>query len=105
MADLDTKLVTNYEMHYDYDTEKDLKKGFFKKTFGIIAVQLMYTAFLCACCMASKEMKDFMLENFWLGIVSVICGLVCMVLPLCFKSLRHTVPNNYINLSLFVCSR
>jgi hypothetical protein len=82
--------------------DSDNEIGFFRKVFGIVAAQLLYTAVICAFCMMSPTIIEFMMENVWLMLVFVILGVVSMCLPWCSKTLRRRVPHNYINLGVFV---
>ena len=82
--------------------EDEHQNGFFKKVFGIVASQLLFTAFFCAFCMASTEITEFLIENVWIVIVFLVLGVVCMCLPLCSKTFSRRVPHNYINLGIFV---
>ena len=103
MADLHQKLHSSSSSSSDDSRLADeVKAGFFKKVFGIIAFQLVLTAGICAVCMTNGDLKEYMLENIWLLIVAAVTACVLMLLPLCIKALRQRVPYNYINLVLFV---
>ena len=93
---------TNTEELMDADQKSTFHLDFFRKVLGIVSLQVVITAAVIAIFISSEDTSDWLIENFWLAIVTFCVGLVLLFLPICVKPLASRVPYNYLNLMTFV---
>jgi len=82
-----------------------LRKGFIKKVYGILTLQLVITVGLM-CLSLTNAAKTWLINpnNFWLFWVSFALSIVIIIPLICFKSIARKVPMNYVLLILWtVC--
>ena len=98
--------IRDIESHTNYTTNEnepmivyppEIKKGFVKKVYSILALQLLFTTSLCAATVSVKNMHPFILDTnvFAISLMTTI-GSVCAIG--CFGS---KYPWNILLLSLF----
>lgn len=82
------------------DFTQEMRLGFIRKVYGILTVQLMFTALLSSIGFI-ESVKFYYARNMWLFWVSF--GLsIGIIIPLaCFKNIARKVPINYILLLSF----
>ena len=81
--------------------ESEDRMGFVKKVYGILATQLLVTAFIALVPYLSDTYRQYMFENVWVLIVSAIFTVVFVLVLSFFRGLARTVPTNYILLFAF----
>lgn len=98
----------NFSHDYYHDPEstidsfdKELRKGFITKVYGILSSQLLLTVIFCAISMTNKEFSDYQRTNTFLFILCLILTIIIPIVIICFKSLMSNVPYNYIILFVF----
>ena len=76
-----------------------LRNGFIRKVFGIVAIQLTFTFLFILFCQ-TKIIKNFISKNHTLCtilfITSIICFIIFSCILICNRRLSRTVPQNYI---------
>ena len=84
-----------------------LRNGFIRKVFGIVAFQLTFTFLFILFCQ-TKTIKNFISRNqlfcTLLLSTSIICFIVCCCILSCSRRIARTVPHNYILLFLVTLS-
>ena len=86
----------------DDDYVGDLRRGFVKKVYGILASTLSFTVLLCILPTSSKGVQDYFRDNIWIVILFSILSIIPLYSLFCFQSLARRVPINYILLFSFV---
>lgn len=81
-------------------SEKKLRLGFIKKTFGILGTQLLITFLITLIPLVSEDVKTWMHKNWWLVIVSSVLSIIILYVVVYTKAGRK-VPLNYILVGLF----
>ncbi len=74
---------------------QSLRLGFIRKVYGILAMQLMFTVFMCALTFI-EGVRMFYLTNAWLFFLCIFLSLAVIIPVICIRSLARTVPQNYI---------
>jgi len=86
-----------YERAFNVNT----RIGFIRKVYGILSIQLLFTAFLCILSQNSKGFATFQLQNVALAWVAMGVEIVIMLALVCVPTLGRQVPTNYVLLGLF----
>jgi FtsH-binding integral membrane protein len=81
-------------------SDKNLRLGFIKKTFGILALMLLITCIFVAIPLLSLEVRIWMIDNWWLSIVCSVISMIIMYVVVYSKAGRK-VPINYILIFTF----
>ena len=82
----------------------NVRLGFVRKVYGILAGQLAITTLICIFSMTSVDFATFQAENSGVFIAAAVLSIIVFLAILCFKSVAKTVPTNYICLLIFtVC--
>ncbi len=77
-----------------------MRRGFIRKVYGILSVQLLISIVFIALCVFDQNVKSFVYANPLLLWVSMIMSLVLVCAVSCVDSLRHSYPTNLIFLFL-----
>jgi len=85
--------------------EKSVRRGFIRKVYSIISVQLLLTCGTIALFLYVSSIKTFLLTNtvaFW-GIFITCClsTIVILIAMACVRTLRVSFPLNFLMLALF----
>jgi len=75
--------------------------GFIRKVYGILATQLLLTAFFCLLPYTNNNVKHFLITHFWMALAASISALVISCALTCCSNLARQVPTNYILLFVF----
>uniref|UniRef100_A0A1I8AKD6 MARVEL domain-containing protein n=1 Tax=Steinernema glaseri TaxID=37863 RepID=A0A1I8AKD6_9BILA len=81
--------------------ETNVQHAFLRKVFGIVLVQLLTTAGVCAAFRYLPQFDEALLEKTWFLLVNVV---FVILLPFPLVALKKAVPINYILLQLFTLS-
>ncbi|XP_066250145.1 protein lifeguard 1 isoform X2 [Euwallacea similis] len=82
-------------------TEQSIRKGFIRKVYSILMVQLVITmGFIALMCYEPKT-KDFVQKTPSLFIVALVVMIVAMITLACCGEVRRKAPINYIMLFIF----
>jgi FtsH-binding integral membrane protein len=83
---------------------QEVRLGFIRKVYGILAAQLAITVLFCLLSINSSSFLKFQIANTWLFILCLILSIALPIVIVCFESAMRNVPNNYIILGAFtVC--
>ena len=83
---------------------KEEKLGFIRKVYGILATQLLITAFMTLLPYVSEGLRTWLLGHQWLALVFGIVGIALSCTLFCVQSLARQVPTNYYLMFAFtVC--
>ena len=96
------------QVHYD-DAGKGLvddslispRVNFIRKVYGIISVQLIFTAAVTMMSFQSPTFNNWQLVNQWTIIPAAFCNCFAMCSLFCCRDQARTTPNNYILLGIF----
>jgi FtsH-binding integral membrane protein len=80
---------------------QEVRLGFIRKVYGILASQLLITVLFCLLSMNSTSFLKFQINNTWLLVLCLIGAIVLPIVIVCFESVMRKVPNNYIILGSF----
>ncbi len=92
----DTTLKVNNEV----ELNKQLRRGFIRKVYGILSLQLFIT-FSIACFGLSDSVKAYYNVTPWPFYTAIGLSFLIMIALVCFKSLSKQVPINYTLLFCF----
>jgi len=83
-------------------TEKTIRRGFIRKVYGILMVQLLITGGFMSIFMFVEPVKMFAREQAQTSvIVAMITIIVIVVIMMCSTNARRKAPGNYIFLTMF----
>lgn len=82
-------------------TDESVRKGFIKKVYSILTVQLAITLAIITLFVFHKPTNIWIKEHHWLIWVAFGVTLVTMIAMACCESVRRTSPMNFIFLSIF----
>jgi len=85
-------------------SDKNIRRGFIRKVYGILSVQLLFTFVPCILFSYSVGAKQFAMKNWYILIVAMICNIVLIFPMACSRKLRTDFPLNFIILGLFTLS-
>ena len=78
--------------------------GFVRKVLGIVAFQLLITAFVTGIVISNENIMEFIQSHPEINIITAVASLIICAVLICCKSVSRTVPQNYIFLAIFVFS-
>lgn len=78
-----------------------IRLGFIRKVFGILASQLFFTVLFCIFSMTFKSFLEFQIRNIAIFIICLVASIVIPIIMVCFESAARQVPKNYIMLGVF----
>ena len=81
--------------------DDDARRGFVRKVYGILAMQLLVTFGFVAFVKSDQELNDSMIDWWFLYIPAVIVQLTIWCVLLCCKNVARSVPTNYVLLGVF----
>ncbi|XP_016957314.1 protein lifeguard 1 isoform X2 [Drosophila biarmipes] len=81
--------------------DQTIRKGFVRKVFGILMVQLLFTCAVMAIFVYHGPTKQFVRENFIVIILAMIVNIIVLIVIFCVESVRRKHPVNLICLSIF----
>jgi len=81
--------------------EAQVRQGFVRKVFGILAVQLLITVLASSVFIVSDGAKSFVQSNPWTVLAAMLLVLGLSVMLSCFEGPRKTFPWNYVLLLAF----
>jgi FtsH-binding integral membrane protein len=79
--------------------------GFIWKVYSILCMQLLLTTGIVGIVMASQALQLVLLNFMWLIGLALLGILVSILALICFPSLAHKVPINYLLLGVFTVSQ
>ena len=77
------------------------RMGFVKKVYLILFAQLAITFAWTFICITSTSMASWMIDNWWMYLITVIVAVVVQLMLICKRDLARKVPVNYICLLIF----
>lgn len=91
------------------DAEEQIRAGFVRKIFGILAVQLAVTFGIIAIFSQVKPVHDYVTVNqengkephIWPFTLSVVISFACLITLACCSNQARIYPNNYVFLGIF----
>ena len=88
----------------EFITEKQLRRGFLRKVYGILAVQLAVTVGIVCLFLEDRELTDYVKKNPYVLICSLVTYLVLSLALICCGELRRKHPHGLICLGLVTLS-
>lgn len=82
-------------------SDKSIRRGFIRKVYSILMVQLLITGAFISIFFFHQGAKRFVQHNSWLFIFALIIMLVAMIALACCGEVRRKAPMNFILLALF----
>jgi protein lifeguard len=89
-----------FAKNFDFSDES-IRKGFIKKVYSILTVQLSITIAFIALFSFHQQTKLWIFHNVWLFWVALVILIVTMIALACFESVRRTSPMNFVFLGIF----
>ncbi|XP_016993699.3 protein lifeguard 1 isoform X1 [Drosophila takahashii] len=81
--------------------DQTIRKGFVRKVFGILMVQLLFTCAVMAIFVYHEPTKLFVQQNFVVVFVAMIVNIIVLIMIVCVESVRRKHPVNLICLAIF----
>jgi FtsH-binding integral membrane protein len=94
----------SYNQNYEDEPvpfEKELRKSFIQKVFGILSAQLVLTFLICVISLSSKDIRHFQMKNTALLYLCMGITLIISITLFCFLNIARKVPINYFLCFLF----
>ncbi|XP_019847072.2 protein lifeguard 1-like isoform X2 [Bactrocera dorsalis] len=85
--------------------EESIRKGFIRKVYSILMVQLLITFGIIAIFIYVDAVKDWVHHNIWILSISSVVILVTMICMACCESVSRQTPLNFIFLFLFTLAQ
>jgi len=82
-------------------SDKAVRRGFIRKVYGILLVQLLITLAIISVFTFVQGAKLFAKQHSWLYWLAFAILLVCMIAMVCCEDARRKTPQNYIFLGIF----
>lgn len=82
-------------------SNKNVRRAFVKKVYGILSVQLLFTFGIVVMATQVEEMNNFARKYPYLAFISIIIALVLSMVIMCNPGLARTTPINYILLGAY----
>ena len=83
------------------DISENLRKGFIRKVYGILSIQLLTTAIFSLLTIKFSFIQQFMLNHILISNIMLILTFILPFLIVCNISLMNKIPYNYLILFLF----
>lgn len=90
--------------HYNDLSDKEVRLGFVRKVYGILSIQILFTALFTLIPFLSPSFRLFMTKNVGLLYTLLVVGLVIECALVCCISVARKVPLNYILLFTFTAT-
>jgi len=81
--------------------DKAVRRGFIKRVYSILMVQLVITAVIISVFLFVDSVKGFVQQNRWFMWTSWGVALACVIVLACCQSVRRTFPHNFVVLGVF----
>jgi len=81
--------------------DKAIRRGFIRKVYGILMLQLALTGAFIAAFMYVHDIKMYVQRNMWVYYTSMGVMIVCLLSMACCESVRRKSPLNFIFLGIF----
>ncbi|CAG9859562.1 unnamed protein product [Phyllotreta striolata] len=86
-------------------SDASVRKGFIRKVFFILAVQLLITTGICSWFLLEPNTKLFIHKHLEMLVVAIAVEIVVLIAIICFGELRRKTPINYILLFIFTLTK
>ncbi|KAG5191068.1 inhibitor of apoptosis-promoting Bax1-domain-containing protein [Tribonema minus] len=73
-----------------FDREKELRRGFIRKVYTVLSLQLMLTCGVCAIFTFVDPVRNYMLSHMWPFYTSMFGGLAVLFLMFCYQNVHPT---------------
>eukprot|EP01023_Acetabularia_acetabulum_P068179 TRINITY_DN9582_c0_g1_i3.p3 TRINITY_DN9582_c0_g1~~TRINITY_DN9582_c0_g1_i3.p3 ORF type:complete len:239 (-),score=39.05 TRINITY_DN9582_c0_g1_i3:150-866(-) len=97
----DDDIETGFMNQGSYNWEKEVRHGFIRKVFGILAVQLIITTAIGAVFVVVEPVNLYVTQNMWPLITAVVLTFLLFCVLSCSKAAQRTHPWNLILLFIF----
>lgn len=81
--------------------DKAVRRGFIKRVYSILMVQLVITASIISLFVFVDSVKGYVRTNRWIMWTSWGLAFACIIAMSCFSSIRRKTPHNFIFLGIF----
>ncbi|EDV37814.2 uncharacterized protein Dana_GF13645 [Drosophila ananassae] len=81
--------------------DQTIRKGFIRKVFGIVLVQLLFTCGIMAFFVFHRPTKKFVQNHPEIMLVAAIINIIVLIMISCFEMFRRRHPVNLICLSIY----
>jgi len=85
-------------------SDKAVRRGFIRKVYGILMLQLILTGGIIGAFMGIKPLRLYTMENQWIYWCAFGVMLVCMIAMVCCEGARRKAPTNFIFLGVFTAA-
>jgi len=85
-------------------SDKAVRRGFIRKVYGILMLQLILTGGIIGAFMGIESLKLYTQKNQWIYFSSFGVMMVCMIAMVCCEGARRKAPTNYIFLGVFTAA-
>ncbi|XP_055630082.1 protein lifeguard 1-like [Toxorhynchites rutilus septentrionalis] len=86
-------------------SEESIRKGFVRKVYMILTVQLAITMAFITLFVYHEPAKIWTLNNTWIATVSFITCFAVLIIMACCGEIRRTTPHNFIFLAIFTVAQ
>ena len=83
------------------DISENLRKGFIRKVYGILSIQLLTTTLFSLITMKSIFLQKIMLNHIGISYLMILITIILPFIITCCNDIMNKVPQNYIILFLF----
>jgi len=84
--------------------EKAVRRGFIRKVYGILTIQLLVTFGIIMMFTHVQSMRLYAQRNQWMYWTGFGVTMVCMIAMVCCESARRKAPTNYVFLGIFTAA-
>lgn len=81
--------------------DKSVRRGFIRKVYSILMLQLVVTGAIMALFMFVEKIKDYVQDNMWVMYASWGVSFACIIVLACCGDVRRKSPGNFICLGVF----
>ncbi|CAD7963726.1 unnamed protein product [Amoebophrya sp. A120] len=85
----------------DLMAEKVVRRGFIRKVYGLLTMQLLCTTLIAAPFATHMISNEWVVNNAWLGLISMVGSLAIVCAGSCNPELFRRYPSNYLCLMVF----
>eukprot|EP01025_Chloroclados_australasicus_P008019 TRINITY_DN1274_c0_g1_i1.p1 TRINITY_DN1274_c0_g1~~TRINITY_DN1274_c0_g1_i1.p1 ORF type:complete len:284 (-),score=8.02 TRINITY_DN1274_c0_g1_i1:321-1070(-) len=93
----------HFSSSYENNWEQEVRKGFIRKVFGILSLQLAFTTLVSTIFIAAEPVRTYVRspQGVWTFWLAWVVALVMIVVMACFENARRKHPTNLILLGAF----
>ncbi|XP_058463789.1 protein lifeguard 1-like [Malaya genurostris] len=102
-ADLDPE--SQVEIRGMTFSEESIRKGFIRKVYLILTMQLVITMAFMSLFVYSEPAKLWTINNPWVGMISLLTMFTVLIIMACCGEMRRKTPHNFIFLGLFTVAQ